>query len=83
MELSEIEKGFESFYPNGETCEFTAHAAAQICEVIMKPKNIDAEPYVDEICNMFELTSNFDIDFVREILNRMIKDSKPISTLEA
>jgi hypothetical protein len=83
MKLTEIEKGFQSFYPNGETCEFTAHAAAQICEVIMKPKNINIEPYVDEICNMFELTSNMDIDFVREILNRMIKDDKPISIFEA
>ena len=29
------------------------------------------ERYVDEICNMFELTSNLDINFIREILNRL------------
>ena len=46
MKLSEIEKGFEQFYPNGEKCEFTAHAAAQICEVIMKPKWISVDDFL-------------------------------------
>ena len=41
MKLSEIEKVFEKFYPNGEPCEFTAHAAAQICEAIMKSNEND------------------------------------------
>ncbi len=38
IKVEDIEKGFEQFYPNGEKCEFTAHAAAQICEVIFKNK---------------------------------------------